>query len=376
MDVDRKTGVMKTLPSFHESTAAYEKWLESQLTIVPKDLTRKHMLMASDEFMFFRATFYRWSHLYPTVCRSASRAAVVLAVGDLHVENFGTWRDTEGRLAWGINDFDEAAPMPWTIDLVRLAASAALAIRSEKLQIQPRAACAAIVAGYEDGLRSGGRPWVMAGHHHWLRSMVHPGLRDPAQFWLKFSSLPPYNSKVPKAARRGLERMLPGKNLDCQYAHRVAGLGSLGRERFVATAEFEGGLVCREAKSLAPSAWTWAAGKPAREIHYQEILDRSIRAHDPFVRQKGSWIVRRLAPDCTRIELAMFPEKRDESRLMHAMGFEIANIHLGSEESAPLLRQLKRYPTNWLHDAAHAMLNATSSDWQAWRGISRASAGA
>jgi uncharacterized protein (DUF2252 family) len=26
------------------------------------------------------------------------------------VENFGAWRDVEGRLIWGINDFDEA----WT----------------------------------------------------------------------------------------------------------------------------------------------------------------------------------------------------------------------------------------------------------------------
>jgi len=32
----------------------------------------------------------------------------VLAVGDLHVENFGTWRDAEGRLIWGVNDFDES----------------------------------------------------------------------------------------------------------------------------------------------------------------------------------------------------------------------------------------------------------------------------
>ncbi len=47
----------------------------------------------------------------------------VLAVGDLHVENYGTWRDPEGRWVWGINDFDEAFPMAFTIDLVRLSTS-------------------------------------------------------------------------------------------------------------------------------------------------------------------------------------------------------------------------------------------------------------
>ena len=51
----------------------------------------------------------------------------VLSVGDLHLENFGTWRDADGRLAWGVNDFDEAAVMPYVLDLVRLATSIQLA---------------------------------------------------------------------------------------------------------------------------------------------------------------------------------------------------------------------------------------------------------
>ncbi len=51
----------------------------------------------------------------------------MLAVGDIHVENFGTWRDAEGRLVWGVNDFDDAARMPYAIDIVRLATSAVLA---------------------------------------------------------------------------------------------------------------------------------------------------------------------------------------------------------------------------------------------------------
>ena len=47
----------------------------------------------------------------------------VLAVGDLHIENFGTWRDSEGRLVWGVNDFDETWRLPYTQDLVRLTTS-------------------------------------------------------------------------------------------------------------------------------------------------------------------------------------------------------------------------------------------------------------
>ena len=83
--------------------------------------------MRSAPFPFLRATYYRWAQIWPEVCRRAATAPVALAVGDLHVENFGTWRDIEGRLIWGINDFDEAWRLPYTNDLIRLATSALLA---------------------------------------------------------------------------------------------------------------------------------------------------------------------------------------------------------------------------------------------------------
>lgn len=69
-------------------------------------------------------------------------------MGDLHVENFGTWRDSEGRLIWGVNDFDEANPLPYTNDLVRLAASAEIADATQDLSIKPKDACDAILTGY------------------------------------------------------------------------------------------------------------------------------------------------------------------------------------------------------------------------------------
>jgi uncharacterized protein (DUF2252 family) len=148
-----------------KATQSYEAWLGKRITLLPADLNRKHAAMAQDVFPFLRATFYRWMQLWPEVCASESRAPKVLAVGDLHVENFGTWRDIEGRLAWGINDFDEAYNLPYTIDLVRLAASAHIAIREARLQIGPKDACNAILDGYKKSLRIGGRPVVLAEEH-------------------------------------------------------------------------------------------------------------------------------------------------------------------------------------------------------------------
>jgi Uncharacterized protein conserved in bacteria (DUF2252) len=83
--------------------------------------------MASDPFVFLRATFFRWVKRIETLLPELAEAPSVLSVGDIHLENFGTWRDSEGRLVWGVNDFDEAAAIPYPFDLVRLAASIRLA---------------------------------------------------------------------------------------------------------------------------------------------------------------------------------------------------------------------------------------------------------
>src|SRR5262249_3078229 len=110
-----------------ECSCAYETWLRGQMPIGGAELQEKHKKNANTPFVFLRATFYRWAQRWPEVCPKPASAPRVNAVGDLHIENFGTWRDAEGRLAWGINDFDEAYPLPYTNDLVRLATSALLA---------------------------------------------------------------------------------------------------------------------------------------------------------------------------------------------------------------------------------------------------------
>ena len=350
-----------------KATARYEQWLAKQIRLLPGDLRKKHAAMKADPFSFFRATFYRWMQLWPEKCAGVARAPQVLAVGDLHVENFGTWRDVEGRLVWGINDFDEAFELPYTLDLVRLAASAHLAIAGAHLAIAAKDACDAILRGYREGLENAGQAFALAERHQWLRHMVTGILRDPCHFWDRMSKLPPVQS-TPASARKAIERMMPERGLKYRIAHRVAGLGSLGRERYVAIGEYHGGKIAREAKALAPSACVFAGVKGPARLRYQEILDCSVRCKDPFVRLKGGWIVRRLAPDCSRVELASMPKERDESKLLYAMGFETANVHLGTRKAAAVvLKDLKKRPQLWLHEAAAAMGKAIRKDWEEYR---------
>lgn len=347
-----------------QATARYETWLGRHLRIIRKDLQLKHQQMRSAPFPFLRATYYRWAQIWEGFCGEAARAPRVLAVGDLHVENFGTWRDMEGRLIWGINDFDEAWQLPYTNDLIRLATSALLA----ELPCGAKLGIETLLKGFTDGLEAGGHPYALAEHHAALRNMATARLHEPERYWEKLYAFPELKQKPPAGAIKAIEKMMPERGLSWRVAHRVAGLGSLGRERFVALAEWRGGSIAREAKALAPSACVWAErGNGTAPIHYQEILDRAVRCRDPFVRVRKRWIVRRLAPDCSRIELAALPKERDETHLLHAMGFETANIHLGSVKAGVLLKDLKTRPRGWLLEAAQKMEKAVIEDFREYR---------
>jgi hypothetical protein len=355
-----------TLPPFGASTQSYEAWLASQITILPADLKLKHAQMKLALFSFFRATYYRWAEMWPEVCKDLVSAPEALSVGDLHVENFGTWRDSEGRLIWGINDFDEASWLPYTNDLVRLVASAHIAIGADHIALDRKQAAVAVLEGFEKAIEEGGRAFVLAENHPALWEMARHRLREPERYWQRLSALQPLKGGIPSSARKAIVRMLPRPDVPHVIAHRVAGLGSLGRQRFVAIGDWHGGKIAREAKALAPSACSWA-GKPSKKILYQQILDRAVRCPDPWVQLRGSWIVRRLAPDCSRIELSALPQERDEIKLLSAMGYETANVQLGTAKRRAILKDLKQRPNGWLYNAARLMAEAIQADWEKWR---------
>jgi uncharacterized protein (DUF2252 family) len=83
-----------------KATRHFEDWLGQRTELVKKDLRVKHENMKAAVFPFLRATFYRWAQVWPEVCPDLSKAPHVLAVGDLHVENFGTSSEVDGRLIW------------------------------------------------------------------------------------------------------------------------------------------------------------------------------------------------------------------------------------------------------------------------------------
>ena len=214
----------------------------------------------------------------------------------------------------------------------------------------------------------GGRPFVLGESHEWLRAIAESKLRDPVVFWGKMDRLPTLKGEIPESAREAIEHLLPERGLPYRLVPRRAGLGSLGHLRVVAIADYKGGRVAREAKALTPSALQWLNPKLPSEILYAAILRRAVRCPDPYVQMRGHWLVRRLSPHCSRVELEALGTSREECRLLEAMGRETANIHVGTEEKRrAILKDLRARKGNWLLGAAQSMARAMEKDWRVWR---------
>ena len=348
------------------ATLEYERWLRKRIDVVAPDLELKHQQMATSLFAFLRATFYRWVPLWLEVCSDLAKVPRVLGVGDLHVENFGTWRDAEGRLVWGVNDFDEVARMPYAVDLTRLVTSAIIAKQENGFSIDADVAATSVLEGYSKSLECGGNPFILEENHPELRAMALGAEREPTHFWSKLIGLPPVTP--PKRVQRLLERSLPAGAESVAFSRRIAGVDGLGRPRYVAAASCNGGLTAREAKAWLPSAWGWANESPKEHAYSVRLFERAVRQPDPYYAVEKHWVVRRIGPHCGKIELTELPKKRDERHLLKAMGYETANLHLATPgQRANVILDLNKRKPDWLLEAAKAMAMATEKDWQKFR---------
>ena len=351
-----------------QATASYETWLRGCTKVVEAALKAKHEQMRADPFLFFRGTYYRWTQIFPEACQELARAPKVLSAGDLHVGSFGTWRDREGRLCWGVDDFDDAYPLAYTNDLVRLAASLKMVTDAESLKIEYREGCEAILEGYTKSLRDGGCPFVLAEHEKNLEKLGIEAIKPPQDFWKTLRDAPAVHaSEVPRDARAALASGLPPK-MGYKISRRQAGMGSLGQPRFVAVGEYAGGCIAREAKATVPSACVWKEGLSGRgEKYYARAIEGAVRSHDPYQKVVKGWIVRRLSPDSNPIDIDDLPRERDEVALLRAMGKEVANVHLGTRGRIKnVLKDLRGREKKWLRRAGKEMARIMEKEWKAY----------
>jgi hypothetical protein len=108
------------------------------------------------------------------------------------------------------------------------------------------------------------------------------------------------------------------------------------------------------------------------------LLQRAIRSPDPHFQIHDKWLVRRIAPDAVKINLPAGDDSRGLAlapALLQLMGFESANIHLGTsppDKLAAALDELDRQlGARWLENASERMEGATQRDFKDWNKYSR-----
>jgi hypothetical protein len=337
-------------------SADYETWLGDHIPLVVADLRTKHAELARDRMRFLRGTYYLWLLQLLEQAPQVFEWPEVAAVGDLHVENFGTWTDHRGVRRWGVNDFDELGWGNYALDLVRLATSAVI---TPHIRLDPAQICAILLETWRAA-----KPRVAvdladpAAAH--LRALVPAGKSEKVYYAGLASGDEVIETAVPAPVRAAVTRSVARRWQPSWHA-RTAGTGSLGHPRYVAVDK----ALAREAKLLGPPSADWVrsrvgdtAGLPAAD---EALLGRAVSAlHGPAVlRRVDGWQVRALAPDAVRIELAGL-RRRDERRLLSSMGRALIDV-AGIDRAA--LRQARKHearlPVEWLHGAVRAMVDAT-----------------
>jgi hypothetical protein len=348
-----------------ELTEAYESWLGENIPLVRSDLAIKHAEMAESELRFLRGTYYYWLPRMVELMPELLERTVVPLVGDLHVENFGTWLDRRGVRRWGVNDFDELAWGAYPIDLVRLATSAVL---TPGITLSRKEICALVLERWH--LDKPARAIDVDGDTtaH-LRRLVPP-TRSPKRFWGALESAPAaVIDDVPAAVRAAAIRSVDAP-WQPTWHERVAGTGSLGHPRVVAVGHDTAGAIhAREAKLLGPTTASWL---PAGE-HLPVVDDLLFgRVHTAIggaypSRRVAGWQIRRLAQDTVHIELTGL-RPRDIERVVRSMAQAVVDVH-GSDATAVRAARANSdgLGRNWLRDAVEVMAGDTRAAYDDWR---------
>jgi uncharacterized protein (DUF2252 family) len=119
------------MPSSNRTTVIIEVLRDAFAPLMradPAAFRAKYRKMAADPHAFYRGSACLFfNDVTQEEDRWADHGAERIWIhGDLHVENFGTYLNSDGRLVFDINDFDEAYVGHFTWDLQRFAASLAL----------------------------------------------------------------------------------------------------------------------------------------------------------------------------------------------------------------------------------------------------------
>jgi len=227
----------------------------------PERLALKYQAMQDNALAFFRGTCHLFGEDWPQE-RGLNDAPLVWICGDLHIENFGTYRGDNRLVYFDIADFDEALLAPCTWDLARLLTSALIAAKAHELKRKHAVAlCNVFLDAYTLALRDGKARWIERGTARGLIGAVLAGLEKRTQrafikkrtvakagkIKLRIDSTHtlPIGHRDRKRVRRFM-RAFAAKQPHPMFfkvldvARRIAGTGSLGLPRYTVLVDGRG----------------------------------------------------------------------------------------------------------------------------------------
>jgi uncharacterized protein (DUF2252 family) len=346
----------------HALTHDYEHWLADRIPVVKSELQRKHDEMRRREFRFLRGSYYVWLVRVRELLPDLMSGTPVPLVGDLHVENFGTWRDADGVRRWGVNDLDELARGPWALDLLRLGTSAVLV---PHLELSVDDVCDIVLHEWRRTTQTVAVDLADDRAKH-LRALV-PEFASAHHFYATLAAGPVAHG-VPEAVVAAARGIAEAGWAPTWHVHE-AGTGSLGHRRVVGVGPADDGHThAREAKQRDPGTCVWAATRGvdaiAPEPALYEAVRRSVRGPAAAARIPG-WQLRDLAPDVVRIELSGLAAK-DSERLLRSMARATADVHATDPGALDAAR--REAEDLDLAAAVATMVAATRADFRAYRG--------
>lgn len=302
----------------------------------PQRLAMKYTNLRKSPFVFLRGTCHLFYERLPAA-RMRVKAPPVWACGDLHLENFGSFKGDNRLVYFDINDFDESALAPASWDLVRFLSSVLLAADDLKADArQARALCNAFVRAYAAALASGSPRWVERDTASGLieellgslesRTRVHH-LNERTRRKQDRRTIRCDDKRAMQASDAEHERVRkmieshPQAQARPEFfkvldvAHRIAGTGSLGLERYVVLIEGKGSpngnylldLKQSVASSLVPHLKVGQPEWPTQAHRIVAVQQRVQAAPMAFLhaieRRKSSYVLRGLQPSEDRVEL-------------------------------------------------------------------------
>lgn len=245
-----------------------ERIQAANLGRAPDLVRRKYAFMRRNPFVFFRGTAHLFFEDWPATSPLSS-APVGWVCGDLHVENFGCYKGVERLTYFDVNDFDEACLGPVTWDVTRLLTSIVLGAplwgisAHESTRLVSSAA-----ASYASALKAGTARWVERDMARGVvkkmfaglgkrsrrelldeRTELHKRRRMLAVDGVRLLAATPAQAEFAAELVGVAARQLDGVRYVRRpsffavedVARRVAGMGSLGVQRYVVMVSGKGG---------------------------------------------------------------------------------------------------------------------------------------